>query len=63
MKFKIGTKVVCRGALAEDFSLAGVIEDAVPENPTGVYLYGVRLVNGNYKLFPPENVKAAGWSS
>lgn len=53
----IGTKVVCRGQFASEFSILGVIEDWIPENPSGVYMYGVRLVNGNYKLISPENVK------
>lgn len=56
----VGTPVVCRGLLATEFSLSGVVEDCVPEKPRGVYLYGVRLVNGNYKLFPPECVRVSG---
>ncbi len=55
----IGTRVLCQGILASGFSLVGVVEDMIPENPTGVYKYGVRLTNGNYKLFPAANVKAA----
>ena len=56
---KAGDKVTCRGEFAREFSLAGVVEDSIPEKPTGVYLYGVRLVNGNYKLFPPDRVRRA----
>ncbi len=56
---RVGTKVVCRGALAHDFSLEGEVEMVIPECPRGVYEYGVRLVNGNYKLFFPQDVRRA----
>jgi hypothetical protein len=54
---KIGTKVICRGKPASEFSLAGVVEDMIPENPRGVYAYGIRLVNGNYAVFEAERVR------
>jgi len=54
--FVVGTHVICRGAFAREFSICGVVELVIPENPTGAHAYGVRLENGNYKVFAAEDV-------
>jgi hypothetical protein len=58
---EVGAKVICRGMFAKDFSLAGTVEVVLSKGaiggPNEVYGYGVRLVNGNYRVFPKEDVK------
>jgi hypothetical protein len=49
----IGTKVVCKGVFAKDFSLVGTVE------VTRFDMIGVRLENGNFKWFPKANVGRA----
>lgn len=51
---KVGDKVVCRGVFAYEWSLTGVVEEVFPDG-----MCGVRLSNGNFKLFPAERVRPA----
>ncbi len=62
--FRAGERVWFCGEHSHQFSLRGTIEDVLPTveggRITGVYKYGVRLENGNYKLCRPNQVRERG---
>ena len=51
---KVGQKVVCRGVFSYEWSLAGVVEEVFADG-----MCGVRLVNGNFQLYPKDRVRPA----
>ncbi len=55
---EVGAKVVCKGKYAREFSLDGKVERVIQDPLMGT-VYGVRLVDGNYLMFLPKNVKEA----
>lgn len=58
-RFKVGEEVECLPPLkpSAGFSLRGRVELCIPERDGSQYAIGVRLVNGNYKIFSPEQVR------
>ena len=51
---KVGSKVVCRGVFAYEWSLTGIVEEVFPDG-----MCWVRLSNGNAAMFPKERVRPA----